>query len=170
MSIGPRPGLPPELTIGPSAGLPPCRSVPSARCSTVATRRAVRAIGRTLPVSAIDRRRVAPYGSDDKRHTPGYPALVKTYAWSTEKNDLLQQQRGVSFEDVVLNIQLGNEIDVFAHPNQERHPGQKISVVLIEGYVYLVPFVETEDEIFLKAIIPSRKATKHYGGGADDQA
>jgi len=95
---------------------------------------------------------------------------VKTYAWSTEKNDLLQQERGVSFEDVVLNIQLGNEIDVFEHPNQERYPGQKISVVLIEGYVYLVPFVETDDEIFLKTIIPSRKATKHYAGGADEQA
>ncbi len=95
---------------------------------------------------------------------------MKTYAWSTEKNDLLQQERGVSFEDVVLNIQLGSEIDLFEHPNQERYPGQEISVVLIEGYAYLVPFVETDDEIFLKTIIPSRKATKHYAGGADEQA
>jgi uncharacterized DUF497 family protein len=114
--------------------------------------------------------RGAPHEADDKRHTPDYPAEVKTYAWSTEKNDLLQQERGVSFEDVVLNIQLGNEIDVFEHPNQERYPGQKISVVLIEGYAYLVPFVETDDEIFLKTIIPSRKATRHYAGGTDEQA
>jgi hypothetical protein len=106
---------------------------------------------------------------DDKRHTCGYAAKVKTYAWSTEKNDFLQRERGVSFEDVVLNIQLGNEIDVVEHPNQERYPGQKISVVLIEGYAYLVPFVEAEDEIFLKTIIPSRKATKHYAGGTDEQ-
>ena len=106
---------------------------------------------------------------EDKRHTRGYAAQVKTYAWSTEKNDFLQRERGVSFEDVVLNIQLGNEIDVFEHPNPGRYPGQKISVVLIEGYAYLVPFVETEDEIFLKTIIPSRKATKHYTGGADEQ-
>ena len=83
---------------------------------------------------------------------------MKAYAWSAEKNDFLQRERGVSFEDVVLNLQLGNEIDVFEHPNHERYPGQKISVVLIEGYVYLVPFVETEDEIFLKTIIPSRNA------------
>jgi hypothetical protein len=52
---------------------------------------------------------------DDKRHTCGYAAKVKTYTWSTEKNDFLQRERGVSFEDVVLNLQLGNEIDVFEH-------------------------------------------------------
>jgi len=70
----------------------------------------------------------------------------------------------------VLNIQLGNEVDVFEHPNQERYPGQRISVVVIEGYAYLVPFVENEVEIFLKTIIPSRKATKQYIGGSDEQA
>ena len=118
-------------------------------------------VGRCRPGSRLHR--------DDKRHTCGYAAGVKAYAWSVEKNDFLQRERGVSFEDVVLNLQLGNEIDVFEHPNQERYPGQKISVVLIEGYAYLVPFVETEDEIFLKTIIPSRKATKHYAGGTDEQ-
>ncbi|MCU0736049.1 MAG: hypothetical protein MUF20_11110 [Methylotetracoccus sp.] len=65
-----------------------------------------------------------------------------------------------------MNIQLGNEVDIFEHPNQERYPGQKISVVLVEGYAYLVPFVESEEEIFLKTIIPSRKATKQYVGGS----
>ena len=57
---------------------------------------------------------------------------------------------------------MGNEMDIYDHPNQERYPGQKVSVVLIEGYAYLVPFVESENEIFLKTIIPSRKATKNY--------
>ena len=57
---------------------------------------------------------------------------------------------------------------VFDHPNQERYPGQKIAVVLIEGYAYLVPFVENEEEIFLKTIIPSRKATRQYLGEAHD--
>lgn len=89
---------------------------------------------------------------------------MKTYAWNPLKNGQLKAERGISFEDIVLNIQLGNEIDAFEHPNQERYPGQKISVVLIETYVYLVPFVENEDEIFLKTIIPSRKATKKYIG------
>lgn len=93
---------------------------------------------------------------------------MKNYAWNLEKNDLLKQERDISFEEVVLNIQLGNEIDLFEHPNQERYPGQKISVVLIEGYAYLVPFVESEEEIFLKTIIPSRKATKQYTGGDNE--
>jgi len=85
---------------------------------------------------------------------------VKSYVWNAEKNDWLKEERSISFEDVVLNIHLGNEVDIYDHPNQKRYSGQKISVVLIEGYAYLVPFVENEDEIFLKTIIPSRKATK----------
>ena len=93
---------------------------------------------------------------------------MKTFAWNSEKNEFLKAERGISFEEVVLNIQLGNEIEIFDHPNQERYPGQQISIVVIEGYAYLVPFVENEDEIFLKTIIPSRKATKQYLGGSDE--
>jgi len=93
---------------------------------------------------------------------------MKSYAWNAEKNDLLKKERSISFEDVVLNIQLGNELDIYDHPNQKRYSDQKISVVLIEGYAYLVPFVEKEDEIFLKTIIPSRKATKQYLGGSNE--
>ena len=93
---------------------------------------------------------------------------MKSYTWNPEKNELLKKTRGISFEEVLLHIQLGNEVDIFDHPNQGRYPGQKISVILIEGYAYLVPFVENEDEIFLKTIIPSRKATKRYLGGDDE--
>ncbi len=85
---------------------------------------------------------------------------MKTFAWNPEKNELLKKETGVSFEEVVLNIQLGFEVDVFEHPNQGRYLGQRISVVLIEGYAYLIPYMEDDDEIFLKTIIPSRKATK----------
>jgi len=49
-------------------------------------------------------------------------------------------------------------------PYQESYPGQQIHVVAIEDYVYLVPFIETEEEVFLKTVIPSRKATKAYRG------
>jgi uncharacterized DUF497 family protein len=89
---------------------------------------------------------------------------VKTYSWDPAKNDWLKAERGVCFEDVVFHIEAGDELNVYLHPNQQRYPDQKISAVLIEGYVYLVPFVETETEFFLKTIIPSRKATKAYGG------
>lgn len=93
-----------------------------------------------------------------------YTPSMKTYTWNPEKNELLKADRGISFEDIVLNIQLGNEIDVFAHPNQDRYPGQQISFGLMESYAFLVPFVENEDEIFLKTTIPSRRATKKHVG------
>ncbi len=87
---------------------------------------------------------------------------MKSYSWSSQKNTILKETRGISFEEVVLNIELGNEVDIFAHPNRKEYPGQKISVVVVESYAYLVPFIEDDDEIFLKTIIPSRKATKQY--------
>jgi len=93
---------------------------------------------------------------------------MKSYAWNPEKNDQLKEERSISFEEVVLNIQLGNEVDIYDHPNQKRYPGQKISVVLIEGYAYLVPFIENEMDFFLKTIIPSRKATKQYSGDSNE--
>jgi len=95
---------------------------------------------------------------------------MKTYAWNSEKSDLLKSERGISFEEIVLHIQLGHEVDVTDHPNQERYPGQKISVVLIENCAYLVPFVESDEEMFLKTIIPSRRATKRYIGDSNVQA
>jgi len=93
---------------------------------------------------------------------------MKVYSWNSEKNELLQKERGVSFEEIVLNIQLGNEVAVYDHPNTRKYPNQKIAVVLIEDYAYLVPYVENKDQIFLKTIIPSRKATKQYVGDGND--
>ena len=57
---------------------------------------------------------------------------------------------------------MGNEVALVRPPNQDKDPGQMISVVEVDDYVYLVPFVETESEIFLKTIIPSRKATRPF--------
>ena len=50
------------------------------------------------------------------------------------------------------------------HPNRERYGGQRIFVVQREGYAYLVPFVEEDELVVLKTIIPSRKATRKYLG------
>ena len=86
----------------------------------------------------------------------------KTFNWSPDKNRLLVRERGISFERIVFEISGGNELAVVEHPNQERYPGQKIALVQVEDYVYAVPFVETDTEIFLKTIIPSRKATRQY--------
>jgi uncharacterized DUF497 family protein len=82
--------------------------------------------------------------------------------WEPDKNEWLKKERGVSFEDVLFHIETGDLLDIYDHPNQERYPGQKMYAVAIEEYVYLVPFVESKEEIFLKTIIPSRRATKLY--------
>lgn len=87
---------------------------------------------------------------------------MKIYSWSSEKNKKLIEERGISFEDIILNIELGNVIEIYDHPNQDKYPGQMILAIEVEDYVYLVPFIEGEAEIFLKTIIPSRKATKRY--------
>ncbi|MGZ9164258.1 MAG: toxin, partial [Anaerolineales bacterium] len=72
-----------------------------------------------------------------------------------------------SFEDVVFYIELGFLLDVLEHPNQEKYKGQKIFVVQIDDYAYLVPFVEDDHDVFLKTIIPSRKATRKYLKGSE---
>ena len=87
------------------------------------------------------------------------------YKWNHEKNEKLKAERGISFEQVILHIERGDLIDVVEHPNQSKYPNQQILVVKIKDYVYLVPFVEDEENRFLKTIIPSRKATREYGGG-----
>ena len=72
------------------------------------------------------------------------------------------KRREISFEMVVFQIEAGNILDVWEHPNLERYGDQRIFVIEFEEYVYLAPFVETEDEVFLKTIIRSRKATREY--------
>jgi len=93
---------------------------------------------------------------------------VKFFSWNEEKNELLKTERGLSFEEVVFYIDLGFLLDILEHPNQDTYKGQKIFVVQMEDYAYLVPFVESETEIFLKTIIPSRKATKKYLKGSEE--
>lgn len=86
------------------------------------------------------------------------------YDFSNEKNQRLIEERSISFEEVVVAIEEGAVLDVVLHPNQEKYPGQKIYVLNIENYVYLVPFVENGQTIFLKTIFPHRKLTKQYLG------
>lgn len=90
---------------------------------------------------------------------------MKYYDWNDEKNELLKRLRGVSFEQVVLAIASGDLIDRLRHPNPEKYPNQMVFLVKIEDYVYSVPFIEDDEKIFLKTIIPSRKATKKHLGG-----
>lgn len=87
---------------------------------------------------------------------------MKPVNWNTEKNILLKAERGVSFEEVISAMSNGGLLVVLDHPNTDQYPNQRMFVVRIRGYAYLVPFVETKQEVFLKTIIPSRKATRIY--------
>ncbi len=94
---------------------------------------------------------------------------MKKFAWNIEKNNQLIEERGISFERVIRQIEQNKILDVIKHPNTLKYPNQKIFILDIGSYAYLVPFVETEAEIFLKTIIPSRKASKKYLGVSHGQ-
>ncbi|HFD33021.1 MAG TPA: BrnT family toxin [Gammaproteobacteria bacterium] len=84
------------------------------------------------------------------------------FAWSLEKNEELIKERGISFERVIQHIENERVLDVIQHPNTSKYPSQRMFILEIDNYAYLVPFVENNSEIFLKTIIPSRKATRKY--------
>lgn len=97
-----------------------------------------------------------------------YPAVMKVFKWNAEKNEILARQRGITFEEIVGRIESGAKVIETDHPNKERYPNQKIMIVDLDGYAYMVPYVRDGDEYFLKTIIPSRKATKKHLGGQND--
>ena len=88
--------------------------------------------------------------------------MTKPFRWDPDKNEQLMQERGVSFEQITVAVENGDLIQVVQHPNGAKYPRQKIMIVGIDGYAFLVPFVEEADYFFLKTIIPSRKATRDF--------
>ena len=87
---------------------------------------------------------------------------MRHFVWNSEKNIQLIRERGISFERVIFHIERDEILDVVKHPNPSKYPNQRMFILDIGNYAYLVPFVETETEIVLKTIIPSRKATRKY--------
>jgi uncharacterized DUF497 family protein len=84
----------------------------------------------------------------------------KTIVWGEEKNVLLKRSRGISFEDVVRALAESGPLWIREHPRTDKHPGQSQLGVLIAGYVFVVPYEETDDRIIFKTIYPSRKETR----------
>lgn len=93
---------------------------------------------------------------------------MKPFRWSPEKNQLLAAQRGITFERIVVAIGEDGLLDVYQHPNNAQYPNQRILAVVCDDYVFLVPYVEDEDHLFLKTVIPSRKATRDYLGSSSE--
>lgn len=84
------------------------------------------------------------------------------YEWNPEKNEWLKNERAISFEQVIFHLSQGDVWQEADHPDQRKYPKQKIYFVIVEDYIYLIPYEIEKDYIFLKTIIPSRKATKEY--------
>jgi len=93
---------------------------------------------------------------------------MKQINWSTTKNEKLKTNRSICFEDVISAIESGGLLDDLEHTNSTRYPHQRVFVVLINNYVYGVPYVSNDNEIFLKTIYPSRKLTAVYFSRKDD--
>jgi len=89
---------------------------------------------------------------------------MRSYVWNDEKNKLLQNERGISFEDIVDAISNGELLDSIKNPSSDKYSNQSVFIVNVKGYVYCVPYVEDESDIFLKTIFPSRKMKKRYLG------
>jgi uncharacterized DUF497 family protein len=92
---------------------------------------------------------------------------MKYFSWNVKKNEKLKRERGISFEEIVFHIERGDVLDILEHSDKKQYKGQKIFIVDVGNYAYVVPFIETENEVVLKTIIPSRKATKKYIKGDD---
>ncbi|MEA1966812.1 MAG: BrnT family toxin [Thermodesulfobacteriota bacterium] len=80
--------------------------------------------------------------------------------WNAEKNEILKRKRGISFEEIAYLIESGQIIGIEKNPGRAN---QKLYILEIENYAVIVPFVENDNEIFLKTAFPSRKFTKRYG-------
>lgn len=82
------------------------------------------------------------------------------FFWNEEKNRMLKEERGISFDEIVEIIKKGGLLSDVQHPDKENYPNQRVMYVDVSGYVYVVPYVINGEELFLKTIYPSRKATK----------
>jgi len=91
--------------------------------------------------------------------------MAKVFEWNQEKNQKLIKERGISFEAIVLQIEAGQVIAIVPGKGKFRH--QKQYVLELNNYVYVVPFVEESERVFLKTVIPSRRLTKRLLLGGD---
>ncbi len=91
---------------------------------------------------------------------------MKIILWDEQKNAWLKQNRRLGFERVAALMEQGQVLDLMDHPDQEKYPNQRMAIVEVDGYAYLVPYVEDSETVFLKTVIPSRKATRKYLGRA----
>jgi len=82
------------------------------------------------------------------------------YLFDKAKNEKLKRERGISFEEIVELMELGHVVDIAAHPNQTKYPGQSYIELMINGYAWRVACKFTREGLVLKTAFPSRSAMK----------
>ena len=61
---------------------------------------------------------------------------------------------------MVLVIYAGRILDNIEHPNPKKYANQRVYIIEINEYAYIVPYVQSAQKVvFLKTLIPSRKMT-----------
>lgn len=83
--------------------------------------------------------------------------------FSEEKNLLLQETRGIGFEDVIMAVEKKHILDDLKH-SSKKYSHQRILVIKRRRYAFAVPYVmDTKRKtVFLKTIYPSRVLTEKY--------
>ena len=90
------------------------------------------------------------------------------FEWNSEKNEWLKKEREISFETIIFHLAQGDLWKVSDHPDQSKYPGQRVYYVKVDDYIYMVPHIKEDKKVFLKTIIPSRKATRDYIGELEE--
>ena len=80
------------------------------------------------------------------------------FKWNPLKSKRLKQTRGASFEEVLK----GQFIEMVDHPTRA---DQKVLLMWCKNYIWAIPCIETESEIFLKTLYRCRKYTKLFRKG-----
>ena len=72
------------------------------------------------------------------------------FEWKPEKNAWLREHRRISFEEIVVHRGRGDVWKTSPHPNPEKYPHQSIAFVIVDEYIFLVPFDVAGDVIHLR--------------------
>lgn len=86
----------------------------------------------------------------------------KTIRWDKAKNVKLRERHGIGFDEVIIALKKRHLLDNRCHPNQAKYGHQNQLIVAIEGYAYVVPYINEKKYWFFKTLFPSRKATRDY--------
>ena len=81
--------------------------------------------------------------------------IVYTISWNPVKSARLKRIRSVSFEEL-----MGGELlDIFDNPSRNN---QQILIIDYRGYIWAIPCIIEEQNIFLKTLYRTRKYQKIY--------